>query len=754
MSVELRDMVHFHLTGKRDGDESVGVAEPGICSVLLAPYRSLEKLRYDYPLVLLEDGGEDTFVCTLSGVMDGVLRKVAPQGIGGGRLREHVLRLETQMRELVSGGVEESLSGLWHLAEQALLSASGEGDVELLRDSLNCARAALQTEGQVIDCDTQLPARLLEHAWATSEAARTARALDQINTLIIRLGDILKVDDLKSTGSRTPRNLKSALGERYQDAFDFELMSRLLNQATPQSQLPPARRRRIQSALAVLESQKFFTPAGDSSRRIKNKAQYRFVFSSVANALKAYRERLPEMAELIKAITVAGLETENRYRESQHDAFLRRLDAKTLSRADVLFFPAYLICLHEKDCTTRVQAELMDIFSSDLPMKVLVQISDLLGEPPEEEARARHGVRGQQLANTVAGLGEAYVLQSAGSNLYQLRDEICRGLVYKGPALFSVFSGSAETMPDLPMYLSAASAAESRTFPAFTYDPAAGTDLASRFSVKNNPQVDEDWSHQQFWYEDEDLQRVSEDVALTPVDFAASDCRYTGHFADIPRDSWTDDMIPVAEYLALGDEEVGEKVPYVLMVDSDNILHKLVVDEQLIRVARRCGERWHMLQEQGGINNSHALALLAREREIWEQEIEKLKAQLASETARLAVPVVGTPGPVTEEPAVSAPAEEAEPETPAAETAAPPSEDPYIETPRCTTCDECTDGNNRMFAYDENKQAYIADVTAGTYRDLVEAAEVCQVCIIHPGKPKNPDEPGLAELIERAALFN
>jgi hypothetical protein len=58
-----------------------------------------------------------------------------------------------------------------------------------------------------------------------------------------------------------------------------------------------------------------------------------------------------------------------------------------------------------------------------------------------------------------------------------------------------------------------------------------------------------------------------------------------------------------------------------------------------------------------------------------------------------------------------------------------------------------------MFAYNENKQAYIKDITAGTFRQLVEAAEACQVAIIHPGKPLNPAEPGLAELIERAAPY-
>ena len=44
-------------------------------------------------------------------------------------------------------------------------------------------------------------------------------------------------------------------------------------------------------------------------------------------------------------------------------------------------------------------------------------------------------------------------------------------------------------------------------------------------------------------------------------------------------------------------------------------------------------------------------------------------------------------------------------------------------------------------------------VTAGTYAQLVEAAENCQVSIIHPGKPRNPNEPGLDDLIKRAEPF-
>ncbi|MFQ5438982.1 MAG: hypothetical protein ACE5DK_09165, partial [Paracoccaceae bacterium] len=62
--------------------------------------------------------------------------------------------------------------------------------------------------------------------------------------------------------------------------------------------------------------------------------------------------------------------------------------------------------------------------------------------------------------------------------------------------------------------------------------------------------------------------------------------------------------------------------------------------------------------------------------------------------------------------------------------------------------------NSALFAYDENMQAHVVDPDGGTYRQIVEAAESCQVSIIHPGKPRNPQEPDLADLVERAKSFN
>lgn len=80
--------------------------------------------------------------------------------------------------------------------------------------------------------------------------------------------------------------------------------------------------------------------------------------------------------------------------------------------------------------------------------------------------------------------------------------------------------------------------------------------------------------------------------------------------------------------------------------------------------------------------------------------------------------------------------------------------DPYIETARCTTCNECTDLNNRLFKYDDSKQAYIADASAGTFREIVMAAERCPAGIIHPGTPLNKKEKDLDKWVTRAEPFN
>ena len=181
-----------------------------------------------------------------------------------------------------------------------------------------------------------------------------------------------------------------------------------------------------------------------------------------------------------------------------------------------------------------------------------------------------------------------------------------------------------------------------------------------------------------------------------------------------------------------------------MLIDDDDVLYRAVCDDRSIDAARCCRELWRNLQELGGINNSHVLQALARAKEASAAPVSDASA------ATTAAPLVATATEPQATPPVVAPAVE----PPASESTEVSSGDAWIETMRCTTCNECTQINGRMFAYDEDLRAYIADPDAGTYREVVEAAETCQVAIIHPGKPRNPDEPGVEELMERAEPFN
>ena len=300
--------------------------------------------------------------------------------------------------------------------------------------------------------------------------------------------------------------------------------------------------------------------------------------------------------------------------------------------------------------------------------------------------------------------------------------------------MFSVYAA-----PDggvLPGYLQAAAAMQSRAFPAFTYDPAAGPDLAARFSLENNPQPGLDWPIERFRYADQDLQTVTEEVAFTFADFALCDPRHARHFELAPRAAWSEGMVPAQAWLADPPKDPGTAVPFVLAVDDADLLCRLVVDEALMRAALALPRS---VAPDAGTRRRQRLprGTTARAR-------RAILGGAASRAGRGRCTCGGRVGCGARRSAAAPVA--------VAEAARNPDE-PYIETIRCSTCNECTQINPRMFAYDGNKQAYIADLKAGTYRQLVEAAESCQVSIIHPGKPWDSSEPGLEELLERAQPF-
>jgi hypothetical protein len=744
MEADIQAQVAFFLTGTRPGENLQAVERLGLRPALFAGYRELNGLRYDFPLVLVTGRIDEMYAQSLSGVIDAALAKVA-QGSGAERVRKHVLRLEQEIRTRVAGGMKGSLFSLWDRAADHLASTA-DGS---FADSARRTRAAITCDGDVVDCDAALPSRLLQHAWRAVQARKAAEFQEDITRLRLKLSDILRADYERSEAGRSASHLQAAVGSGFDRAFDFNAMSRILGKALPKDVLPESRRARINELLNVLDAQQFFpmspraaaSPAADAS-------PYGFLFDTCADALAAFRSRMPKLIELARAIAIAELEIDSQYIEARHDALFGQFGANGLDPQDLAPFPDYLVCVNAEKLQPADHVQLMEILASGLPIKVLLQIDDILEESPTGEGNLTTGMRIRQIASMAMGLNEAYVLQSSSSNLFRFRERIVRGLSGRGPALFSVYSGASGMSSDVSPYLMSAAAMESRAFPAFTYDPAAGTNWASRFSLDANAQLDLDWPIQTFSYEDENNQRVTEDVAFTVVDFVASDRRYARHLARVPRANWNGSMIPVDQCLSRERRGVPDTVPSLLMVNEDNVLQKVIVDERLIREARRCREMWHSLQELGGVHNSHAENLLAREKKAWEERARReaeARAESHADAATVAAIAVSTGA---EQSAVVSPASVAAPAEPERSP-----DEAYIETARCSTCNECTTINGKMFSYNANKQAYIADVTAGTYAQLVEAAESCQVSIIHPGRPRNPSEPGLERLLERAAAF-
>ncbi len=674
----------FYLTGKRWGATLEPIDHLGLRPALFARFHDLSRLRYDYPLVLV-DGAEPCSE-TLSGLVDALLREVAPRGITGERLRRGVLRLEREIRGAAAGGARERLVALWDSAVDRLARTEGEP----FRADAAIARAALRVDGDVVDCDVDLPSRFLLHAWRATEERKATTVRREIDALVVRLADLVRADHLRSRTGRKPDDLRAGIGGPHRELFDFNVMAELLERPSGASALPESRRARIDETLATLHAQRFF---GDG-------AAYGFVFDRVDSALAAFRDRQSDMAELVRAIAVAELEVEGRYDEDTHDEYFGSFDARALWPADLGIFPDYLVVLDARASDAAGRARVIEGLTSDAALKIVLSVDDALGI-------------GAQLATSAMGLGDPFVVQCASSELQRMAPSVRAALEYRGPALISVFTGVGGA-PGIPPYLVAAAATESRAFPSFVYDPSAGPDWAHRFSLTDaRPQTE--WPKHEFTYVDEDLRRVTEHLPFTVADFALCDARRYADFACVGRERRSDGLVALADWLTT-EEHRSDAVPFVHAVDRDDRLRKLVVDERLVGLVRKSADAWRRLRE-----------LEARGR---------------------APGVTTAPGAE-----VPAPPPPAPPAIEHADADGHASDDPYVDTVRCTSCNECTNLNGRMFKLNENKQAYIADASAGTYRELVEAAEACQVAIIHPGTPRNPKEPDLDELVQRAEQF-
>jgi ferredoxin len=390
-----------------------------------------------------------------------------------------------------------------------------------------------------------------------------------------------------------------------------------------------------------------------------------------------------------------------------------------------------------------------------------------------------------ELAFVGISLREAIVNQVSSARMGGLVSGFSTALNAARPALHLIHTGFTDPQPIHP-WLLANAALESRAHPHIRFNPAVSG--GGQFDIGENAQPGDDWASGEFSYAEASGDSASMDLNFTFADYCLLKPDLAGHFRKVPLDCDSEDLVPVSDFLNDPNSE-GRSVPFVWSVDAKGVLQKLAISRELAFACRDRLGFWRNLQSMSGIHNYYVDKAIEQvreeERDRAQEEIEALSAahaeeldgQRASATEdvmmRLTDVLLGMDlsgsalarAPSASPSAPSAPADttpEAEPESEEAAADPEPEEDeeelsfdePWIDSMLCTSCDDCLALNKLMFVYNGDKQATIKDPKAGTYAQLVQAAELCPAKCIHPGKPLDPNEPGLDELIKRAEPFN
>jgi pyruvate-ferredoxin/flavodoxin oxidoreductase len=406
------------------------------------------------------------------------------------------------------------------------------------------------------------------------------------------------------------------------------------------------------------------------------------------------------------------------------------------------------------------------------------QVSDMAAFGGEHHGKEE--IRKELALISIAHRG-AYVLQSSQALPSHLISGVIGGLNSRRPAIFILHCPCPPEhgIADESAARASKLALESRAFPLLRYDPDAGRSWAENLSLEGNPSLDEIWPSYDLSYVDESGEEQRMTLPFTLADWCATEGRFKRHFRMAPPDQDEDELTPLHEYLLMAPGERAERVPFIWTYDEGRRLGHLLVDAEMVRLAESRLHVWGQLKQLGGLEVPDEVR--ERIREELDSEFEERVATLRGEyeakiagltaayregasefLARIEALAGGAPAPAQAPPAPSEPAVAAPTPAPVAEEA--PAEaaeeeeglamGPYIDSASCTSCDECINLNRKLFAYDDKKKAYIANPRAGTFREIVLAAERCPALVIHPGTPLNPKEKNLDEWIARAERFN
>lgn len=490
---------------------------------------------------------------------------------------------------------------------------------------------------------------------------------------------------------------------------------------------------------------------------------------STSMAMGIFEGHMAKMAEGFRAIRKAELELEGKYDPSKHDEFFTYFNWHQFSDEEWHLCPPVVALGGDGAMYDIGFQNLSRMMASGKPIKVLIVDTQVYSNTGGQACTS--GFIGQvsdmaQYGKVIKGKSEprkeigliamahrnTYVLQGTLANTSQMIEGFIDGLMTRRPALFNLYTTCQPEHgvgDDLGAH-QAKLAVESRAYPIFKYNPDKGVKAEEAFDLDGNPAMDRLWPTYELKYKENGREKTMK-VDMTFADFAITEGRFRKHFRQVPRDAWNDNMVILSEFLELSEDEREGKFPYIWAVDRKQKLNRVLVAKPIVESCEERRDFWIMLRALAGVETKPVEA---------KEDVEsKIRAEVVGKIAQGLMQLAGGNGSgivdLATGGAAIAPAATATAAAPAA-TAAAEGEymAPWLETDECTSCDECTKLNPNIFAYNENKKAYIKNPDGGPYSDLVKAAEKCTARVIHPGLPKDRSEKDIDKWIKRGEKFN
>jgi ferredoxin len=756
---------------------------------LMLPFRDPHVVRDDYPLFLHPPGtgGNEHIATPLSDLFCELAEQFAPGADDARILKDNFLRLERCVRESLDGAaapVEATsfLSRAAAMTEETLQLRGPSG--ERFHEDLEKLVAAVPQGGSLLAFGAHTPLQLFVHLAVRHAAGRRTALEAEVAGLRDRLRDRLRLDDAQQAGRGRPEALRESMGDAAEAHVEPEALARIVGTAGGTEPMPAARRERIHEAIGTFDR---FVGGEDRPPVLavhhdevpetcqSGDAEWWQVDAAdvCRRAAALFDEVAAGFASLFATMRLARLELADTYDPARHGALREIFDWRSFSREELASLPPVVALESAAHLAGRGMLDLSRLLLAGRPVNVLVTVDPATnpGLAPDDDPLA--GFR-FELGYLAVSHREALVNQSSAARPAHLLRGFRRALDGTRAALHVVASGltAGGGAPPLGGWLHAGAALEGRAHPLFHYDPEAGNTWARRLDFSENPHPESDWPQYTLPCRSADGGREDLSLAFTFADFALMEPGFRRHFRALEKH---DEPVTLDEYLSLPPEETQDRVPFIWAADAKGRLRRLAVSRPLAFACRDRLDYWHTLQELAGVRSEYVREALARQREELETAFDAERKRLGEEHAaelervreeatgdamrRLAEALLATDISSLETPA-PAPVPTEVPETPVEVEAKPEpepeaeveveTEEPWIETALCTSCNDCLDINPRLFVYNDNKQAVFGDLQAGTYDEIVRAAEKCPARCIHPGLPLNPDEPNLEALVERA----